>query len=301
MHTSTKKWKAPRFKAREEGLRKLRARKYLCPDSPFYTEHFNFQQHETIMLKEKEMWHERFAPVHIPVEPFGGRIFAPSLHEIFDEDYPYGTHSTLEGKFLQTTSSPVLCMPTIWQSKVEKNKHYIYPFDNYIDTAVALYPGIQELKLEGPDRTASFQSHRRFFPAPRHPCNQTVNWSVRPYLKPHSFDAIVESDMLSEEQILTNDWEIGLPDDEDLQVGLPVPVNKVHEVNEIRKVNKDDGNITGMKAAGEEPVDAEAAVEEPAVQKPAIEDDKDPYGGNKAARLLGNDLLSALDPQNVYF
>ncbi|KAI5237929.1 hypothetical protein E4T43_07779 [Aureobasidium subglaciale] len=292
MHTSTKKWKAPRIQAREESLRKLRGRKYLCPTSPFYTEHFNFQQHETIMLKEKELRLEKSASVYIPVEPFGGKIFAPSLHEIYDEAYPYSIHNTWEGKFLQTTLSPVLCMPTIWQGDLRKNKEYIYPYDGYVDTAVAHYPGIQELKFEGPDRTASFQSHRRFLPAPRHACNQTVNWSVRPYLRPHNLDAIVENDMPSEEHIFTRDWEIGLPDDEDLQIGLPFPVNKV---NEMREVNKSNDNLSDKKTAGGEPVGAE-----PALQEPTIDANEDPYGGNKAARLLSNDLFSALDPQNVY-
>jgi hypothetical protein len=74
MHSSTKKWKAPRVKAREEGQRKLKGRKHLCPESPFFTEHFNFQQQETKMLKEKEMYRERFQHIDIPVKPFGGNL-----------------------------------------------------------------------------------------------------------------------------------------------------------------------------------------------------------------------------------
>jgi hypothetical protein len=258
MHTSTKKWKAPRVKAREEGQRKLKGRKHLCPESPFFTEHFNFQQQETKMLKEKEMYHERFQPTVIPVKPFGGKVFAPVLFEIFDEDYQYNNSGSLEGKFLQTSCSPVFCMPTIGQKDYEQNKYFVYPANAHTTSTIALFPGLQEYKFEGNDRIASSEAHRRFLPVPRHPCNQTVNWTVRPYLKPHDFDQIMENHAHTMEEIITYDWEIGLPNDEDLQIGLPPPRNKDHT-------------------------------------------ELDPYDGSKATRLLGHDLLAALDPQNVYF
>jgi hypothetical protein len=264
MHSSTKKWKAPRVKAREEGQRKLKGRKHLCPESPFFTEHFNFQQQETKMLKEKEMYLARFQPIDIPVKPFGGKIFAPVLFEVFDEDYPYSNSASLEGKFLQTSCSPVLCMPTIWQQDYEQNKHFVYPANAHTTSTIALFPNLQELKFEGNDRIASSEIHLRFLPVPRHPCNQTVNWTVRPYLKPHEFDEIMENHAPTMEEIYTYDWEIGLPNDEDLQIGLPVPINKEdHHVEDTIK--------------------------------------NDPYDGSKATRLLGHDLLAALDPQNVYF
>lgn len=53
-----------------EGQRKLKGRKHLCPESPFFTEHFNFQQQETKMLKEKEM--------------SGKQIFAAAPHALAD-------------------------------------------------------------------------------------------------------------------------------------------------------------------------------------------------------------------------
>jgi len=267
MHTSTKKWKAPRVKVREDGQRKLKARKHICPDSPFFTEHFNFQQHETKMLKEREMYLERSEKVKIPVKPFGGKTFAPVLLEIFDKDYQYQDANSLEGKFLQTTCSPILCMPTIWQKDPEQNKYFVYPSNAFTTSSVALFPSVQELKFEGTDRIASTDIHRRFFPVPRNPCNQTVNWSVKPFLKPHKFDAILENEVLTEESIFTHDWEIGLPNDDDLQVGL-APIS----------IHKENG-------------DAE--------DKDTLNDD--PYNGEKAMRLLGHDLLAALDPQNVYF
>ncbi|KAI4717695.1 hypothetical protein E4T48_06076 [Aureobasidium sp. EXF-10727] len=266
MHSSTKKWKAPRVRAREEGQRKLKARKHICPESPFFTEHFNFQQHDTKMLKEKEMYLERLVPVHIPVEPFRGKTFAPVVLEVFDEDYQYNDSSSLEGKFLQTSCSPVLCMPTIWQRDFDQNKYFVYPANAHTTSTVALFPSIQELKFEGNDRIATSIDHRRYFSVPRHPCNQTVNWTVRPYLKPHEFDEILESHAPTEEEIFTYDWEIGLPNDEDLQAGLPVSFK--HENG----------------SSGDEDVN-----------------NGDPYDGNKAVRLLGHDLLAALDPKNVYF
>ncbi|KAG9578917.1 hypothetical protein KCU77_g12874, partial [Aureobasidium melanogenum] len=266
MHSSTKKWKAPRVKAREEGQRRLKGRKHLCPESPFFTEHFNFQQQETIMLKEKEMYLERHVPVTISVKPFGGKIFAPLVLEVFNEDFQYSDSTSLEGKFLQTSCSPVLCMATVWQKDVEQNKYFVYPANAHATSIVALFPGVQELKFEGNDRIASSIDHRRFLPFPRHPCNQTVNWAVRPYLKPHSFDEIMESHAPTEEEIFTYEWEIGLPNDEDLQIGLPASVNQE---------NGDSGS--------------------------EIATNNDSYDGVKATRLLGHDLLAALDPQNVYF
>ncbi|KAK6002422.1 hypothetical protein QM012_002060 [Aureobasidium pullulans] len=266
MHSSTKKWKAPRVKAREEGQRRLKGRKYLCPESPFFTEHFNFQQQETIMLKEKEMYLERHEPVIIPVAPFGGKIFAPLVLEVFNEDYQYSDSTSMEGKFLQTSCSPVLCMSTVWQEDFERNKYFVYPANAHAISIVALFPGIQELKFEGNDRIASSIDHRRFLPFPRHPCNQTVNWTVRPYLKPHQFDEIMENHAPTKEDIFFYDWEIGLPDDEDLQIGLSASAD-----------NKDDDfGGHGMT-------------------------NSDPYNGVKATRLLGHELLTALDPQNVYF
>ena len=213
------------------------------------------------MLKEKEMWLARSQPVDVPIKPFGGKIFAPLLLEIFDEDYPYNNFGSLEGKFLQTTCSPVLCMPTIWQTESEQNKYFVYPANAHTTSTVALFPGLQELKFEGNDRIASSDTHRRFLPIPRHPCNQTMSWTVRPYLKPHQFDEIMENHAPTEEEIITYDWEIGLPNDEDLQVGLPAPANE------------ENGDVHF----------------------------NDLYDGCKANRLLGHDLLAALDPQNVYF
>ncbi|THZ92279.1 hypothetical protein D6C82_09499 [Aureobasidium pullulans] len=267
MHSSTKKWKAPRVKAREDGQRKLKARKYICPASPFFTEHFNFQQHETKMLKEKLMYLERSEKVNIPVKPFGGKIFAPVLLEIFDENYQYQDSASLEGKFLQTTCSPVLCMPTIWQNEPDQNKYFVYPSDAFTTSSTALFPSVQELKFEGTDRIASTNIHRRFLPVPRNPCNQTVNWSVKPFLKPHKLDAILENEVPTEEEIFTYDWEIGLPNDEDLQVGLPPT-----------PINKENGDAEDKDTYNE-----------------------DPYKGEKALRLLGHGLFAALDPQNVYF
>jgi hypothetical protein len=268
MHTSTKKWKAPRVKAREESQRKLKGRQHLCPESPFFTEHFNFQQQETKMLKEKDMYLVRSQSVDIPIKPFGGKIFAPVLFEIFDEDYQYNNNNSalLAGKFLQTACSPVLCMPTIWQRDFGQNKYFVYPADTHTTSTIALFPGIQELKFEGNDRIASSDAHRRFLPFPRHPCNQTVNWTVRPYLKPHAFDEITESHAPTTEEIFTYNWEIGLPNDEDLQIGLPSSINRKNGDIDVKDFHE-----------------------------------MDPYDGCKATRLLGHDLLAALDPQNVYF
>lgn len=212
------------------------------------------------------MYLERQVPVTIPVKPFGGKIFAPLVLEVFNEDYQYSDSKSIEGKFLQTSCSPVLCMSTVWQKDFEQNKYFVYPANAHATSIVALFPGIQELKFEGNDRIASSIDHRRFLPVPRYPCNQTVNWTVRPYLKPHRFDEIMENHAPTEEEIFTYDWEIGLPNDEDLQVGLSTSDSKGN-------VNAGHENITN----------------------------NDPYDGIKAIRLLGHDLLTALDPQNVYF
>lgn len=237
------------------------------------------------MLKEKEKYLERLQPVDIPVRPFGGKIFKPVMLEIFDEDYQYN-NAPLEGKFLQTTCSPVLCMPTIWQKDYEHNKYFVHPADAQATSTIALFPNLQELKFEGNDRIASKDIHRRFFPAPRNPCNQTVNWSVRPYLKPHQFDEIMENHVPTEEEIFTYDWEIGLPNDEDLQIGLPVPVNK------------ESGDVDDKTKTENESVGGTTKIENDDVEDTTYED---PYDGCKATRLLGHDLLAALDPQNAFF
>ena len=236
------------------------------------------------------MYLERHQAVDIPVKPFGGKIFAPVLLEIFDEVYQYINAGPLEGKFLQTTCSPVLCMPTIWQKDYEHNKYFVYPADVYANaqatSTVALFPSLQELKFEGNDRIASKDIHRRFFPAPRYPCNQTMNWTVRPYLKPHEFDEIMENHIPTEEEILTYDWEIGLPNDEDLQIGLPVPDKKENGDLEDTTKTKNDSVEDTTKTENN---DADGTTNE------------DPYDGCKATRLLGHDLSAALDPQNAYF
>jgi hypothetical protein len=59
-----------------EGQRKLKGRKHLCPESPFFTEHFNSQQQETKMLKEKEMKGKQIfaAAPHALVQTSTGRV-----------------------------------------------------------------------------------------------------------------------------------------------------------------------------------------------------------------------------------
>lgn len=222
------------------------------------------------MGKEKDLFEERKEHDFVPVDAFGGKIFAPVTLAIFDEAYPYNPLNRSfnqvnpwEGKYLQTCCSPVLCMPTIWQANVQQNKSTIYPNEGATSEIVALFPSIQELKFEGPDRIATAEVHQRFFPIPREPCNQTVSWSRRPFLKPHEFDSLLENRRLTEEDIWCHSYEIGLPNDEDLQVGLPVSDNASAELPDIK--------------------------------------DGDPYEGDKARRLLGDNLLAALDPRNVYF
>jgi hypothetical protein len=137
MHSSTKKWKSSRLRAREEGQRKLKSRKHVCPNSPFFTEHFNFQHHDTKMLKEKDMYLERLQSINIPIKPFGGKIFADLGLGVFDETYQYNSPGSWEGKFLNTSCSPILCMPTVWQQNLVNNKHFVFPENWYAEATIA--------------------------------------------------------------------------------------------------------------------------------------------------------------------
>lgn len=256
------------------------------------------------MKKEKQEYNDQREHTHVNVVPFGGKIFSPSTFAVHEPDREY-TNLWLdnidkvpphEGKYLQTVCTPVLCLPSIWQPHLRSNKYTMWPAENEFTASIAPFPKSQELKFEGNERVASSAHNRRFLPIPRDPCNDTVAWNLRPALRPHDLDALRENRQYTEEDMFFDELEVGLPNDEDLQVGLSTAAGiKEDKLDKMtldtdRGKKKTNNNLSGQEGSASDEEDNMDAY-----------DDDDPYKGIKADRLLGHELLDAIDPKHVYF
>lgn len=158
-HSQSKTWKSSDTKEKDQYARLSTLLHHFVPESPFVPRTYAVWVQHRAAMNAMEM------------ENMKKTIAVKQARNTVDAKIPI--KEALNGKTFTDNRSAVLAHETIWAS-------WSLPSDKHPE---ALWPDREEFQYEGDDRAKSAVG--RFFPLPRKPGNETVNWKAREQLQPY--------------------------------------------------------------------------------------------------------------------